>query len=99
MAPLNGTEDGELECAPEDAVVVQPAEDEMPKRVVMARPLYPRAGEEEAAGDSGQLPRQEPQGRGVISLGDFKFVMSDNSYMMLLGGANSQANVPLCIDA
>ncbi|KAB0372388.1 hypothetical protein FD755_016180, partial [Muntiacus reevesi] len=83
VAPLNKMEDGELECAPEDAVVVQPAEAETPKTVVMASPLYPQTGEEEAAGDSGQLPGQQPQGRGVISLGDFTFVMSDNSYMML----------------
>ncbi|KAM9667767.1 cytokine receptor-like factor 2 [Dama dama] len=83
VAPLNKMEDGELECVPEDAVVVQPAEAETPKTVVMASPLYPQMGEEEATGDSGQLPRQQPQGRGVISLGDFTFVMSDNSYMML----------------
>ncbi|KAF4008044.1 hypothetical protein G4228_019604 [Cervus hanglu yarkandensis] len=83
VAPLNKMEDGELECAPEDAVVVQPAEAETPKTVVMASSLYPQTGEEEAAGDSGQLPREQPQGRGVISLGDFTFVMSDNSYMML----------------
>ena len=83
VAPLNKMEDGELECAPEDAVVVQPAEAEMPKTVLMTSPLYPQTGEEEATGDFSQLPRQPPQGRGVVSLGDFTFVMSDNSYMML----------------
>lgn len=83
VAPLNKMEDGELECAPEDAVVVQPAEAETPKTVVMTSPLYPQMGEEEATGDSGQLPCQPPQGHGVVSLGDFTFVMNDNSYMML----------------
>uniref|UniRef100_A0A8C6EAE9 Cytokine receptor-like factor 2 n=1 Tax=Moschus moschiferus TaxID=68415 RepID=A0A8C6EAE9_MOSMO len=83
VAPLNKMEDGELECAPEDAVVVQPAEAETPKAVVMMSRLYPQTGEEDATGDSGQLPHQPPQGRGVVSLGDFTFVMSDNSYMML----------------
>ncbi|XP_040122361.1 cytokine receptor-like factor 2 [Oryx dammah] len=83
VAPLNKMEDGELECAPEDAVVVQPAEAETPKTVGMTSPLYPQTREEEATGDSGQLPRQLPQGHGVVSLGDFTFVMSDNSYMML----------------
>ncbi|XP_068819448.1 cytokine receptor-like factor 2 [Capricornis sumatraensis] len=83
VAPLNKMEDGELECAPEDAVVVQPAEAETPKTVGMTSPLYPRMGEEEATGDSGQLPCQPPQGHGVVSLGDFTFVMNDNSYMML----------------
>ncbi|XP_061264287.1 cytokine receptor-like factor 2 isoform X1 [Bos javanicus] len=83
VAPLNKMEDGELECAPEDAVVVQPAEAEMPKTVLMTSPLYSQTGEEEATGDFSQLPRQPPQGRGVVSLGDFTFVMSDHSYMML----------------
>ena len=83
VAPLNKMEDGELECAPEDAVVVQPADAEMPKTVLMTSPLYSQTGEEEAIGDFSQLPRQPPQGRGVVSLGDFTFVMSDHSYMML----------------
>uniref|UniRef100_A0A8B9WW68 Cytokine receptor-like factor 2 n=1 Tax=Bos mutus grunniens TaxID=30521 RepID=A0A8B9WW68_BOSMU len=83
VAPMNKMEDGELECAPEDAVVVQPAEAEMPKTVLMTSPLYSQTGEEEAIGDFSQLPRQPPQGRGVVSLGDFTFVMSDHSYMML----------------
>ncbi|KAJ1057370.1 PREDICTED: cytokine receptor-like factor 2 [Capra hircus] len=83
VAPLNKMEDGELECTPEDAVVVQPAEAETPKTVGMTSPLYPQMGEEEATGDSGLLPCQPPQGHGVVSLGDFTFVMDDNSYMML----------------
>ena len=83
VAPLNKMEDGEQECTPEDAVVVQPAEAETPKTVGMTSPLYPQMGEEEATGDSGLLPCQPPQGHGVVSLGDFTFVMNDNSYMML----------------
>nr|XP_031527115.1 cytokine receptor-like factor 2 isoform X1 [Vicugna pacos] len=83
VAHLNKVEDGEQECIPEEAVVVQPAKTEaaMPKTTVI-NPVFLPMGEEEAAGDMGQLPCQHPQGGEVVSLGGFTFVMSDNAYMM-----------------
>ncbi|XP_014651004.1 PREDICTED: cytokine receptor-like factor 2 [Ceratotherium simum simum] len=77
VAHLNKTEDGEQECFLEEPLVVQPAKAEAEPPGVM------QTGEEEVARDPSQLPHQTPQGGEVFSLGDFTFVMTDNSYMML----------------
>ncbi|XP_057575200.1 cytokine receptor-like factor 2 [Hippopotamus amphibius kiboko] len=81
VAHLNKMEDGEQECILEEAVMVQPTKAETPKTAARS-PVYPQTGEEEAAGDPGQVFCQPPQCGEVVSLGDFMFVMSDNSYMM-----------------
>ena len=78
VAHLNKMEDGEQESIPEEAVVVQLAE--MPVTAVTS-PVYRQTEEEEATGEPGQLPRQPPQDGEVVSLGDFTFVTSDNSYV------------------
>lgn len=77
VASLNKTDDGEQECFLEEALEVQPAKAEA------ETPTGTPTGEEEAAADPSQLPRRFPPGREAISLGDFTFVMTDNSYMML----------------
>ncbi|KAJ8784322.1 hypothetical protein J1605_008327 [Eschrichtius robustus] len=78
VAHLNKMEDGEQESIPEEAAVVQLAE--MPMTAVTS-PVYRQTEEEEATGEPSQLPRQPPQDGEVVSLGDFTFVTSDNSYV------------------
>ncbi|XP_044624194.1 cytokine receptor-like factor 2 isoform X1 [Equus asinus] len=77
VASLNKTDDGEQECFLEEALEVQPAKAEA------ETPTGTPTGEEEAAADPSQLPRRFPPGGEAVSLGDFTFVMTDNSYMML----------------
>uniref|UniRef100_A0A8C0DFX9 Cytokine receptor-like factor 2 n=1 Tax=Balaenoptera musculus TaxID=9771 RepID=A0A8C0DFX9_BALMU len=78
VAHLNKMEDGEQESIPEEAAVVQLAEMSV---TAVTSPVYRQTEEEEVTGEPGQLPRQPPQDGEVVSLGDFTFVTSDNSYV------------------
>ncbi|XP_027809883.2 cytokine receptor-like factor 2 isoform X1 [Marmota flaviventris] len=72
----------EPETPPEEALVIHLLKTE-PEAPASPGPACLQTGEEEAPGGSPQLPPQAPQGGDRVFLGDFAFVMSDNSYMML----------------
>nr|XP_004451056.3 cytokine receptor-like factor 2 [Dasypus novemcinctus] len=80
VSSLNKTEGKEKECVLEDVLVAQLVQAEVDKPTISR--LSMQTGEEEAEG-SEQLPDRPLQGGDVVSLGGFRFVMSDNAYMML----------------
>ncbi|XP_012619105.2 cytokine receptor-like factor 2 [Microcebus murinus] len=76
--PRTGSGGGELDCGPEEALVVQVA------KTATALDSLSRSSEEgQPPGGCSQLFRRPPQSGPVVSLGGFEFVMSDGSYVML----------------
>lgn len=93
VAQVHKMEGAEQECGPEDALVVQVQKAEAEAPMMKTSASCPPTEEEGASGDPIQLPGQPPHGSEVVSLGGFTFVISDNSYMLLRGGANSKASI------
>ncbi|VTJ85779.1 Hypothetical predicted protein [Marmota monax] len=82
VVPLAKAGGLEPETPPEEALLIHLLKTE-PEAPASSGPACLQTGEEEAPGGSPQLPPQAPQGGDRVFLGDFAFVMSDNSYMML----------------
>lgn len=79
---LKKAESLEQESPSEEALVIHLLKTE-PEAPASTAPSRLQLGEDGAPAGSPRLRPQAPQGGDVVFLGDFAFVMNDNSYMML----------------